>query len=78
MEKFSTVPMNTLRRPMRSAMPAPGIGAHDGADAGAHQHGRRLAEGELPGPDQERQHEADQEVIEELQCVADDGCGRGS
>jgi hypothetical protein len=38
-----------------------------------HQHGRRLSEGQLPRPDQEGQHEADQEVIEELQCIADDG-----
>ncbi|MHC2506403.1 hypothetical protein ACVII1_001641 [Bradyrhizobium elkanii] len=53
--------------------PAPEIGAEDGADAGAHQHGGRLAEGEFPGPDQEREHEADQEVVEEFQRIADDG-----
>ena len=56
--------------------PAPGIGAEDGADAGAHQHGRRLAEGELPRPDQEGEHKADQEVVEEFQRVADDGGGQ--
>src|SRR6202011_4745654 len=56
--------------------PAPGIGAYDGADAGAHQHDGRLAEGELPRPDQEGEHEADQEVVEEFQRVADDGRGK--
>ena len=55
--------------------PAPDIGADDGADAGTHQHDGRLAEGELPRPDQEGEHEADQEVVEEFQRVADDGGG---
>jgi hypothetical protein len=59
---------------MRSE-PTPGIGADDRADAGAHQHDGRLAEGELPRADQEGEHEADQEVVEELQRIADDGCG---
>jgi len=31
------------------------------------------AEGELPRPDQEGENEGDQEVVEELQRVADDG-----
>ena len=31
------------------------------------------AEGELPRPDQEGEHEADQEVIEEFERIADDG-----
>ena len=53
--------------------PAPDIGADDGADAGTHQHDGRLAEGELPGPDQEGEHEADQEVVEEFERIADDG-----
>src|SRR6185436_1637963 len=56
--------------------PAPTIGAEDGADSGTHQHDRRLAEGEVPGLDQEREHESDQEVIEELQRIADDGGGQ--
>src|SRR5471032_17096 len=51
--------------------PAPGIGADDGANAGAHQHRRRLAEGELPRHDQEGEHEADQKVVEEFQRIAD-------
>ncbi len=55
--------------------PAPDIGAKDGADAGTHQHDGRLAEGEFPRADQEGEHEADQEVVEELQRVADDGRG---
>ena len=55
--------------------PAPDIGADDGADTGTHQHDGRLAEGELPRPDQEGEHEADQEVVEEFQRVADDGGG---
>ena len=45
----------------------------DGADAGAHQHDRRLAESEFPRPDQEGENEADQEVVEEFERVADDG-----
>jgi hypothetical protein len=32
-----------------------------------------LAVGELPRPDDERQYEADQEVVEEFQHVAEDG-----
>ena len=40
-----------------------------------HQHDGRLAEGELPRPDQEGQHEADQEVVEEFERIADDGGG---
>ena len=55
--------------------PAPDIGADDRADAGAHQHDGRLAEGELPRPDQEGQHEADQEVVEEFERIADDRRG---
>ena len=54
--------------------PSPDIGAHDGAYPRTHQHGGRLAKGQLPGPDQKSEHEADQEVVEELQRVADDGC----
>jgi hypothetical protein len=53
--------------------PAPDIGADDGADAGTHQHGGRLAEGEFPGSDQEGEHKADQEVVEEFERIADDG-----
>jgi hypothetical protein len=34
-----------------------------------------LAEGELPWPDQEGEHERDQEVIEEFESVADDRRG---
>src|SRR5207237_9698948 len=55
--------------------PTPDISTHDGADAGAHQHDGGLAEGQLPWPDQEGEHEADQEVVEEFQRVADDGRG---
>ncbi len=40
-----------------------------------HQHRGRLAESELPWPDQEGEHEGDQEVVEELKRVADDGGG---
>ena len=39
------------------------------------QHDGRLAEGELPRADQEGEHEADQEVVEEFQRVADDRGG---
>ena len=67
--------MKTLRRPMRSASQPQTIGADDGADAGTHEHGGRLAEGQLPRADQEGEHEADQEVVEEFQRVADDGGG---
>ena len=31
---------------------------------------------ELPGPDQEGEHEADQEVVEEFERIADDGGGK--
>jgi hypothetical protein len=55
--------------------PTPRKGTDNGANTGAHQHDGRLAEGELPGPDQEGEHKADQEVIEEFQGIADDGCG---
>ena len=53
--------------------PAPDIGADDGADTRTHQHDGRLTEGELPRPDQEREHKADQEVVEEFKRVANDG-----
>jgi hypothetical protein len=53
--------------------PAPDIGADDRADAGTHQHDSRLPEGQFPGANQEGQHKADQEVIEEFERVADDG-----
>ena len=76
MEKLSTVPMKTWMRPDAVGEPAPGVGAEDGADAGAHQHDGRRAEGELPRPDQEGEDEADQEVVEEFQRVADDGRGK--
>ena len=35
-----------------------------------------MAEGEFPRPDQEGEHKADQEVVEEFQRVADDGGGK--
>jgi hypothetical protein len=34
-----------------------------------------LSEGQLPRADQEGEHKADQEVVEEFQCVADNGRG---
>src|SRR6202023_1700727 len=52
--------------------PAPDISADDGADAGAHQYGGGLPEGEFPRSDQEGEYKADQEVVEEFQRVADD------
>src|SRR5262249_11572857 len=55
--------------------PAPDIRADDGADPGAHQDCCRLTEGELPRPDQECEHEADQKEIEKFQSIADN---RGS
>src|SRR5262249_5195138 len=51
--------------------PAPGIGTEDSADAGTHEHGRRLTERQLPWPDQEGEHKADQEVVEEFKRIAD-------
>src|SRR5438552_10942828 len=53
--------------------PAPRIGADDSADARTHEHDGGLTEGELPRPDQEGEHEADQEVIEEFERIADNG-----
>src|ERR1700733_9469797 len=53
--------------------PAPAIGADNGADPGTHEHGCRLAESQLPRPDQEGEHEADQEVVEEFECIAENG-----
>ena len=53
--------------------PAPGKGADDGADPRTHEHGRGLTEGQFPRPDQEGEHEADQEIVEEFEGVADDG-----
>ena len=41
----------------------------------AQQHGGRLAEGELPGPDDKGEHKADEEVVEEFQRIADDRGG---
>ncbi len=38
-----------------------------------HQHGGRLAKGQFPRSDQECEHKADQEVVEEFQRIADDG-----
>src|SRR5262249_23569243 len=54
--------------------PSPDIGADDRADPGTHQHDGRLTKGEFPGADQEGEHEADQEVVEEFERVADDSC----
>src|SRR5229473_1725683 len=45
------------------------------ADARRQQDHRRLAEGQLPRLDDEGQHEADEEIVEELQHVAEDRRG---
>ena len=55
--------------------PAPDDSAQDGAHAGRQQNNRRLPEGEVPGFDNEGEHEADQVIIEEFQHVADDRGG---
>ena len=51
--------------------PAPDVGAEDGAHPGRQQHDGGLSEGQLPRPDQERENEADEKVVEEFECVAD-------
>src|SRR6185295_18025473 len=56
--------------------PAPHIGAEDGADTRAQKHHGGLAEGELPRTDQEGEDEGDQEEVEELERIADDGGGQ--
>ena len=33
----------------------------------------RLAKGQLPRPDQEGEHKADQEVVEEFECITENG-----
>ena len=32
-----------------------------------------MTEGQLPRPDQEGEHKADQEVVEEFECIAENG-----
>ena len=51
--------------------PAPEERSGHGAETGRQQDHRRLAEGQLPGPDDEGQHVADQEEIEEVEHVAE-------
>jgi hypothetical protein len=53
--------------------PAPCGGAGDRTDRGRQQDDRRLAKAQLPKADDEGEHEPDQEIIEELQHVAENG-----
>ena len=54
---------------------APDDGAQDGAYAGRQQDDGGLAEGQVPGLDDEGEHEADQVIVEEFEHVADDRGG---
>src|SRR5260370_22890632 len=67
--------MNTARRPMRSASRPQHGRAEDRANARGQQDDSRLTEAELPRPDNECENEADQEIVKELQHVAEDCCG---
>jgi hypothetical protein len=56
------------------SQPSPNYRTQDGAYTRRQQNDRRLAEAQLPRPDNEGEDEADQEIVEELQHIAED-CG---